>query len=192
MIKSFFGELGKGVRRVVRPVGGIIQKYRQKRQVSQAMDEAFRLEHDGSFAAAAAIYTRLAGEYIQSNPLIYQLYSHDSFNLWLQAKNVETALGQAGDVLRLLADTGWLSQSSDAVDDLSKMVGELYVAGYVAQAGALSEEINQQLKTHGVAPVALQPGQFPSICPQCGGALPSAAGTAEIKCPYCGSIIHAA
>jgi hypothetical protein len=115
--------------------------------------------------------------------------------MWLKAKKADQALLQAGEVLGVLSDTGWLGQSSEAVDDLSKMVGELYVAGYLAEAAKLSDDINLQLAAHGLPPRAntspVRPGQFPSICPQCGGALPSSDTATEIKCPFCGSIIHA-
>jgi predicted RNA-binding Zn-ribbon protein involved in translation (DUF1610 family) len=202
MVKGLFGKIGKGARWIIQPAVGVIHRYRRNRRISQALDETFSLDRDGRYGEAAAIYTHLADEYIEANSLIYQLYSHDSFRMWLKAKNVENALHQAGDVLRVLSDTGWINNSSEAVDDLSKMVGELYVAGYVTEAGGLSNEINQKLKAHGVPPravsteasgaaVAFKGSQFASICPQCGGALPPANSEAEIKCPYCGSIIHA-
>jgi hypothetical protein len=202
MLKDLFGETGKGARWIAQPVVGAVHRWQRSRRNNLALDEALSLERDGKYTEAAAVYTRMAGEYIADNPLIYQLYSHDSFRMWLKAKDVENALRQAETVLRVLSDTGWISRSDDAVDDLSKMVGELYVAGYVTEAAALSDKINQQLKAHGVpllkvypenpgAPAALRPGPSASICPQCGGSLPVSNGAGEIRCPYCGSIIHA-
>jgi hypothetical protein len=193
MKESFFHSIGKAAQWVAQPVAGIIHQYNQKRRVKNTRAEIFRLDRAGKYPQAAALYTQLAGEFIQANPLIYQFYSHESFSMWLKAKKADQALLQAGDVLRVLSDTGWLGESSDAIDDLSKMVGELYVAGYLSEAGRLSGDINQQLVAHGLparAAAPLKPGQFPSICPQCGGVLPSS-NDSELKCPYCGSIIHA-
>ncbi len=188
------------VNRLFRPLVRAIQKYRRKRHAHDVLDETFRLDREGRYADAAERFTGLAGEYTQENPLIYQLYSHDAFNEWLKAKNVDQAMRQASDVLRLLSDTGWLGKSSEAVDDLSKMVGELYVAGYQSEAAWLAEEINRQLVAHGLparmkqaggmAGGVLKAGQFPSVCPQCGGGLPAASGENELTCPYCGSVIR--
>jgi hypothetical protein len=203
MLKDLFGDTGKGMRWMIQPVVGAFQRYQRSRRNNRALDEALSLDRDGKYAEAAVVYTRMAGEYITDNPLIYQLYSHDSFRMWLKAHNVEDALAQAEAVLRLLSDTGWIGRSDDAVDDLSKMVGELYVGGYVTEAGALSDKINQQLKAHGVPLLKVSPesaaaapapraGLSPAICPQCGGALPLFNGAEVIRCPYCGSIIHGA
>jgi hypothetical protein len=203
MLKDLFGETGKGMRRMTQPVVGAIHRWQRSRRNNLALDEALSLERDGKYTEAATVYTRMADEYIADNPLIYQLYSHDSFRMWLKAKDVENALHQAETVLRLLSDTGWISRSDDAVDDLSKMVGELYVSGYVTEAGELSDEINQQLKAHGMPLLKVYPespaaapaprtGLSPAICPQCGGALPLSQGAEEVRCPYCGSIIRPA
>lgn len=180
---------------LIERLNGFLRKSRRSRLDRQAREEAYRLDRQGQYAEAAAVYTRMAQEYPQDNPLIYQLYAHDSFAMWLKAKKPQEAQAQAGDVLRLLADTGWLERSSDAVDDLSKMVGELYVSGYQQEAAELSAEINRQLVAHGlharaVSSVSSNPGMFPATCPQCGGALPAAEGVDELKCPYCGSIVR--
>jgi hypothetical protein len=203
MLNDLFGQIGKGALWIVQPVVGAFQRWRRSRRINKALDEALSLERDGKYAEAATVYARMADEFIVDNPLIYQLYAHDSFRMWLKAKDIDNALRQADTVLRVLSDTGWIGRSDEAVDDLSKMVGELYVGGYVAEAGALSDEINQQLKAHGVPPLRDFPeapgaaavpraGPSPSICPQCGGALPRSDGAEEITCPYCGTIIHAA
>ena len=203
MDKGYFNQIRKSARRLIQPASQIIQKYRRDRRIRQALDEAFSLDRDGKYAEAAEVYTRMADEEIQANQLIYQLYSHDAFREWLKAKNVEKALQIGRDVLHLLSDTGWLGKSSEAVDDLSQMVGELYVAGCPAEADALSKEINAQLAAHGVASrtvSAQAPGQtamfkggkLPTVCPQCGGMLPLSSGEDEIKCMYCGSVIRAA
>jgi len=203
MPKDLFSEIAKGARWIAQPVVGANQRWQRSRRNNQALDQVFSLDRDGKYTEAAAVYTRMADEFIVDNPLIYQLYSHDSFRMWLKAKDVHNALRQADAVLRVLSDTGWIVRSTDAVDDLSKMVGELYVGGYVTEAGALSDEINQQLKAHGVPPLKVSPetpaaaatpraGPSASICPQCGGSLPFSNGAGEIRCPYCGTIIHAA
>ena len=196
------GETGKGTRWIARPVVGAIQRWQRGRRINQALDQALSLDRDGKYAEAAAVYSLMADEFVVDNPLIYQLYAHDSFRMWLKARDIDNALRQADTVLRVLSATGWISRSTDAVDDLSKMVGELYVGGYVTEAGALSDEINQQLKAHGVpslkvspetpaAAAAPRPGPSASICPQCGGSLPLSNAAGEIRCPYCGTIIHA-
>jgi LSD1 subclass zinc finger protein len=200
MPKDLFSEIAKGARWIVQPVAGTFQRWRRSRRNNQALDQAFSLERDGKYAEAGVVYTRMADEYIVDNPLIYQLYSHDSFRMWLKAKNVDNAQRQADAVLHVLSDTDWIGRSTDAVDDLGKMVGELYVDGYVTEAGTLSNQINQQLKAHGMPPLrvsletpgaALKIGPSASICPQCGGSLPLSNGADEIRCPYCNSIIHA-
>jgi primosomal protein N' len=203
MDSGYFKQIKKSARQVIQPASQIIQKYRRDRQRREALDEALSLDRESKYAEAAEVYTRMADQEIQANQLIYQLYAHDAFREWLKAKNVEKALQIGRDVLRLLADTGWLGNSSDAIDDLSQMVGELFVAGCPAEAEALSKEINTQLAAHGVAPrtvsaeapgqtAAFKGGKLPAVCPQCGGMLPPSHGADEIKCPYCGSVIRAA
>jgi len=205
MSRGFFPLIRRGAHQLVQPFSGMIQKFLCKRRRSKARGEAYRLDYAGKYPEAAGVFTRLAESEVQSNELIYQLYNHYAFNMWLKAKNVEAATEVARDVLRVLSKANWLTKSSDAVDDLSKMVGELYVAGFTTQANAFSKEINDQLVAHGLAPrsttagaPASQPetrvgvGRLPSICPECGGMLPDTGHEDEVKFPYCGSVVRVA
>ncbi len=56
-----------------------------------------------------------------NNELIYESDCHDAFKLWLKAMNVDNALTQARNALRVISASDWL-RSSDTVDDLCKMV----------------------------------------------------------------------
>ena len=194
--------IGQGAQRLIQPLANVIRGYQSDRRRNKAVGEASGLEYDGKYGEAAEVYVQLAAEEGKSNELIYALYCRDAFNLWIKAKNIDKAMAQARDVLRVLSDTGWLKKSDDTVNDLSQMVGELYVAGYTAEADTFSKEINQELVAQGLAPMSVsdkaagsaatsKAGKLPAICPDCGGPLPDSGGEDEVKCPYCGSVIRA-
>jgi len=116
------------------------------------------------------------------------MYSQDAFRMWIKAGDIDKALQQGRDMLRILDEAGWLDKSSSTLDDLSQMVGELYVAGYTTQADTFSKEINERLAARGLSiqpiptPVAPNQGKLPTICPQCGGTLPNANGKEDVTC----------
>lgn len=192
----------QGARRFIQPVTNVIQGYQSDRRRNKAVGEASDLEYNGKYGEAAEVYARLAAEQGKSNELIYAIYIHDAFNLWLKAKEIDKAIAQAREVLRVLSDSGWLKKSDDTVNDLSQMVGELYVAGYTAEADTFSREINAELVAQGLAPMSgsittasstasSKTGVLPVNCPDCGGPLPDSGSTDVVKCIYCGSVIHA-
>ena len=197
MARDIFHFIGQGTRKALHPVSDLIQGYRQERQTRKALSEAYDLEHDGKYVEAAGAYNQVANKYIKENALIYGMYSQDAFRMWIKAGDIDKALQQGRDLLRILDEAGWLDKSSSKLDDLSQMVGELYVAGYTTQADTFSNEINQHLAAHGLSlqpihnPVTSNPGKLPTICPQCGGTLPDANGKEEVTCEYCGSVISA-
>ncbi len=194
MLKSIFSAIGQGVRLLIRPLSGAIESWQRDRRRKEMIEQAYRLDLDGKYAAAAEIYASLAAEELHSNELIYARYSRDAIRMWLKAKDVEKALAQARSVLRVLGDAGWLNEpSSSSYDDLNQIVGDLYVAGYTSEAGDFSKEINAQRIAHGLAPAAASPGEagkFPPVCPACGGPLHASEGQDEVKCPYCGAVVH--
>lgn len=171
---------------------GFFADFRRSRRRRKAWDEAYRFKHAGNFAAAAGVYERLAADSLPDNELIYEDDCHDAFRMWLKAKNVDSALIQARNALRVISDSDWLSMSSDTVDDLCKMVGELYVAGYATAADAFEREINEQLVAHNLPPRSeTKHGLFPTTCPQCGGALPFTYSDVSLTCPFCSCVIRA-
>jgi hypothetical protein len=202
MAQGFSKLIAQGARRLIQPVANVIQGYQRDRRRDKAVGEASDLDYNGKPGEAAEVYANLAAEELKSNELIYALYSRDAFKLWLKAKNIGKAMAQARDVLRVMSDAGWLKKSDDTVNDLSQMVGELYVAGYTAEADMYTKEINAALVAQRLAPMVgsdrtagalttLNSGKLPSICPDCGGQLPDAGGKDQVQCLYCGSIIHA-
>ena len=123
------------------------------------------------------------------------MYAQYAFQMWVKARRVDKALQQAREVLRVLSNGDNLDPLTD---DLSQMVGELYVTGYTAEAEAFSKEVNTQLAAHGLKPNpspaeagAAHPARIPVVCPNCGAGLPRADGTDEVQCEYCGSTIRA-
>ncbi len=203
MAQGFSNLIAQGTRRLIQPVADVIQGYQRDRRRNKAVGEASDLEYNGKYGEAAEVYARLAAEEGKSNELIYALYRRDAFELWIKAKDIDKAMDTARDILRVLSDAGWLKKSDDTVNDLSQMVGELYVAGYTAEADTFSKEINAELVAEGLAPMSgadklagsaatAKTGKLPPICPDCGGPLPNSGGKDEVKCLYCGSIIRAA
>lgn len=91
----------------------------------------------------------------------------------------------------VIANTDWL-KNSNTTDDICKLVGEFYEAGYAPAANSFANEINAALLAHQL-PLRFDTkhGKFPAVCPQCGGALPSAFTDLSLTCPFCGTSIHA-
>lgn len=171
---------------------GFFTNFRRSRRRSGAWGEANRFKRAENFAAAAVVYERLAADSRQYNELICQDDCHDAFKMWLKAKNVDQALVQARNALSVIVDTCWFNSSSDELDDLFKMVGELYAAGYATAADAFAREINQQLVAHNLPPRSeTRHGHFPTTCPQCGGTLPFSYSDESVTCPFCSCVIRA-
>jgi hypothetical protein len=171
---------------------GFFADFKRNRRRSKGWDEAHRFKRAGQFAEAAGVYERLAADSLQYNELIYEGDCHDAFKFWLKAMNVDNALTQARNALRVISDSNWLRMSSETVDDLCKMVGELYVAGYATAADTFLREINEQLVAHDLPPRSeVKHGKFPTTCPQCAGTLPSTYSDESLTCPFCGCVIRA-
>jgi rubrerythrin len=201
MAQDFTKLIAQGTRRLFQPVTNVIEGFQRDRRRNKTVGEATDLDYDGKPGESAEVYAKLAAEEGESNELIYALFSQNAFKLWLKAKEIDKAMAKARDILRVLSDSGWLKKSDDTVNDLSQMVGELYVAGYTAEADTFAKEINAALVAQGLAPLAsadktagpatAKPGKLPSICPDCGGPLPEAGDQDQVLCPYCGSVIRA-
>jgi hypothetical protein len=173
--------------------GEWFREYLRDRRRSKSWSEAYDLARAGKYAEAADIYAGRAAESLKYNELIYASDCQDAFKMWIKAKNVERALEEARNALRVLSDTGWLSKSDDSVEKLSGLAGELYVAGYAAEAESFLREINEQLAAHGLPHASAPEGaKLPTACPHCGGLLSPPRGETEVTCSYCGSVIRAA
>lgn len=175
-----------------------IREYLRDRRRSKTFYKAFRLAGDNKFTEAAEIFIGLANESLQYNELIYSGDCQYAFKYFLQAGDMPRALEQARNALRVLSLKEWTIKSESSIEKLSAMVGALYLAGYGAEAEAFSDEVNEQLKIHGLSirVSASAAGYKASLegnpklvktCSQCGGKLPASSG-GEIKCLYCGSI----
>lgn len=170
---------------------GFFTEFRRDRRRSKAWSRAYDFKKQGKFAEAAAVYDLLAEDSLQYNVLICAGDCHDAFKLWLEAKDIDNAMCEARKALRILSENGWLKTSTTAVDDICKIVGELYVSGYVHAADTFAREINEQLVLSGLPPkLEISRGKFPTTCPQCGGALPLTYTESSIKCPFCEAVVH--
>lgn len=168
------------------------ENFRRDRRRSKAWSEAYGFRKAENFAEAAKVYERLALESLQYNELIYEGDCHDAFNYWIKAGNPENALRNARDALRVIGDSDWITDSVDTVDDVCKMVGELYGAGYAPAADVLANEINAKLVAHKLpARFETKHGKFPTACPQCGGVLPFTYSDSSVTCPFCSSAVRA-
>lgn len=177
---------------------GFIKNYLRSRQRHKTWEAAYDLSHSGRYAEAAEIYVQRAAQSLGYNQFMYANDCIDAFKMWLQAKNIEKALEQAYNVFQISVQGNWLKDSMDSIEDLSKIVGELYLAGYGTEAAKFADEVNEHLRLKGLAIRILlkesgfngaAEGRKKSVvkCPQCGGNLPSFYDS-EIKCPYCGSV----
>jgi hypothetical protein len=171
---------------------GLFTNFQRSRRRSKAWGQAYEFKKQGKLAEAAGVYERLAEDSFQYNLLIYGGDCHDAFKLWLEAKNIDNAMREARKALHALSEKSWLKMSTSAVDELSKMVGELYVSGYATAADTFAREINEQLVLNGLPPqLEIRRGKFPTTCAQCGGALPFTYSESSIPCPFCGAVVHA-
>jgi len=170
---------------------GFFLNFKRNRHRRKAWQEAYSLKRAGNFVAAAKVYENIAAESLEYNELIYEGDCHDALECWLKAGNPEMALRNAREALKVIANADWLKDSK-TTDDICKMVGELYAAGYALAADTFANEINDALLAHKLPPrFETKHGKFPLACPQCGGALPSAYSDLSLTCPFCGAVIHA-
>jgi len=171
---------------------GFVTNFKRNRRRRKAWDEAYRLSHSGNFVEAAKIYERMATESLEYNELIYEGDCHDAFKTWLKAANPDNALSNARNALQVIGDSDWIRLSEGTVDDLCKMVGEFYGAGYEPAADLFANEINAELVKNKLPPrFETRHGKFPAACPQCGGTLPFTYSDVSITCPFCKSVIRA-
>lgn len=171
---------------------GIFTEFRRRRRRSKAWGQAYDFKRQRKFAEAAAVYERLAEDSFKYNLFIYSGDCHDAFRLWLEAKNIDNAMREARKALHAISEKGWIKTSKSAVDDLCKIVGELYVSGYATAADTFAREINEQLEKNGLPPrLEIRRGKFPTTCPQCAGALPFSYSESSVTCTFCGSVVRA-
>jgi hypothetical protein len=160
-----------------------------KHKVETLQAEASKFKAHGQHAEAAGCYEQIAAVYQDDNTLIYAGYCHEAFRMWLKAKNVDKALGQAHAAFHALDDTGWLKRSMEQVLDLKLMIDELKAAGYSDEAEAFAGELNEKLAEFGLMLKPASTGHGPAICPSCGAPLPRVVVGDEIKCPFCGYVV---
>jgi hypothetical protein len=204
MANNFFRRVQRGVRRAVRRASRAMPGPENERtkQRREEVRQAWTFSGKRQYAEAGEIFARLAEESLQNNePILAQLSSQQAFKMWLQAKQPARALEQARHILRIRNQSGHLG-SVTSMESLTRIAGELRLAGLASEADAFLNELNQMLKTQGLSlvstsPQALAPaaepraGKLPAVCPQCGGRLPRDAGVDEIECYYCGSVVRA-
>ena len=176
------------------------REYLRDRRRRKVWGEAYDLAGDGKHAEAAGVYARLAAQMLQDGePSWHTIYCHEAFQSWLKAKNPECALQEArqalgalSDACRRFSDSRRFSLSS-SVEQLSAMVGELYMAGYAAEADTFLREVNEQLAANGLPhiPAAGGGGKLPTTCPQCGGSLSPLRGDDKVPCTSCGCVVRA-
>lgn len=181
------------------------EDYFQERRREKVNDKAYELAQQEKFAEAAEVYIRFAPELLKySSPgygqLMYCVYCHYAFEMWIKAKDAGNALQQARNALRVLSsnDGSWLKyDSGKQAEKVLAMIGELYIAGYTAEADLFSKEVNEQLEKYDVplrsvvGPVRESGGKFPSLCPHCGAKLPSGTNKAALECSYCETVTYA-
>lgn len=179
-----------------------LRGYLLEKQRERICGKAYDLAKKEKYKEAAEIYTNFAPKLLEYDDigfgeLMYCIYCKYAFEMWMKAKDVENALQQARNALKILIknDGKWLKYNSgEQANDLLKMVVALYGEGYIAEGDNLSREINQQLEKYDVplrciaSPV--HRNKFPSICPQCGGKLPYSPNHNAIKCPFCETTIY--
>ena len=170
---------------------GFLVNFKRNRHRRKAWSEAYDYKRAGKFSEAAKVYERIAIESLEYNELIYEGDCHDAATCWLKAGHPESALRNAREALKVIARTDWLKESN-TTDDICKMVGEFYEAGYAPAADTFANEINAALVAHNLPPrFDTKHGKFPVVCPQCGGALPTAYTDLSLTCPFCQAVIHA-
>jgi hypothetical protein len=162
-----------------------------KRLVRTLEEEVSKLQTHGQYAEAAEVYAQLAAAYLDDNVLIYAGYCHESFGMWLKARDVEKALTQAHNAFRVLDDAGWLSKSMEQVLDLKQMIDELKAGGYPDEANAFAQELDEKLAEFGLMLRPVSAGKLPANCPACGASLPYSPLADEITCASCGHVTRA-
>jgi hypothetical protein len=171
---------------------GLFNNFKRNRHRSKAWDEAYAYRKAGKFAEAAKVCERIAAESLQYNELIYAGDCHDAFKDWLKAADPENAMRTARDALRVIGSSDWMIEMDDTRDDICRIVGEFYEAGYGAAADLFANEINAELARHQLPPrFETKHGKFPAACPQCGGNLPFTYSDVSVTCPFCNSVIAA-
>ncbi len=179
-----------------------LRDYLLERQRMKVWSKAYDLAKKEKYQEAAEVYNNFAPRLLEYNKvgfgeLMYCTYCNYAFGLFIKAKDVENALQQARNALKILIqnDGKWIKYNSgEQANDLLKMVVALYGEGYIAEGDTLSREINEQFEKYDVplrciaAPA--QRNKFPSICPQCGGKLPYSPNHKAIKCPFCEITIY--
>ena len=152
-------------------------------------EEARKLEGHGQYAEAAEKLVRVAGTYVDENPLIYARYCQRAVQLWIKAKESGKALQQAQEMFQLLDNTGWLKRSMEKVLDMKSIIDEFKAANYTDEAKTFADLLNNKLKEFGLM---LKPSgaHHPSQCPSCGAQLPHAEMSEEITCSFCGYVIQ--
>jgi hypothetical protein len=169
---------------------GFLADLKQRRRRSQAWDEAYAFRQAGDFASAAKVCEGLAAGTLTDNELIYESDCHDAMKDWLKAHDVENALANARNALRVIAASNWFPADS-TVDDICEMVGEFYTEGYATVADMFANEINAEYVKHNL-PVRFttKHGKFPTNCPQCGGTLPFTYSDVSVTCPFCSAVVR--
>ena len=171
---------------------GFFTDFKRNRRRSKAWDEAYAYRSANKFAEAAKVYERIASESLQYNELIYVGDCHDAFTDWLKAADPENALRIARDALRVVGSSDWIIKMDHTLEDICKMVGEFYGAGYGTAADLFANEINAELVRNHLPPrFESKHGKFPAACPQCGGNLPFTYSDVSVTCPFCKSVIAA-
>lgn len=167
-------------------------EFRRNRRRSKGWSEAWNYKRAGKFSAAASVYERLAAEILPFNELIYAGDCHDAITLWLKAGDIDNALRIARNALQTISKSDWIMEMDEHVDDICNIVGEMYAAGFPTAADTFAAEINVELQKHNLPTrLEVKRGKFPSVCPQCGGALPFTNSDQSLTCPFCESVIHA-
>jgi hypothetical protein len=126
---------------------GFFTEFKRNRRRSKAWDEARAYDRSGNFAAAAEVYERLAADSLQFKELIYEGDCHDAVNYWLKAGKPEDALRNSRAALKVVSATDWIIECENTIDDVCKIVGELYGAGYAPAAEMFANEINAELSS---------------------------------------------
>jgi hypothetical protein len=128
---------------------GSIQRYIRERKSRQLFDQALDYKSQGKFAEAAKVHMLRAELVLNDNELIYSSNCQDAFEMWMKAGEVDKALEQARNALKGYTFSDWLKGENRYIDDLVKMVGELYRADHYDEADAFLKEINAYLRSIG-------------------------------------------
>jgi len=195
----------------IKDIREYFEDYFQKRRRNKVNAEAFELARQEKYAEAAEVYMRFAPELLKYSQigygeLMYCIYCRYAFELLIKAKDAEKSLEQARKTLEILLrnDGKWLKDNSGAqAKDILAMVGDLYIAGFAAEAEILAKEVNDQLEKYNiplrsvVGAVPKSPAEpilkskFPPKCSHCGAKIPYSPNEDAIECSYCETVIYA-